>query len=140
MFTEVIFFTVKDNSGKVQWICQKVQEAMQNEKRLLITVPSEEAASYLDTLLWKTPEESFVPHIISRSPNSEWVVISTLSTHNLNQAQYLINLSLPPSPIYHHFEKIFELYDLTHPQKQQASDEKLAYYQSKGIKISRLIS
>ena len=65
ILTKVNFYQVKNNSAKILLICAKAQEAIQHEKRLIIAAPNLEAAEYIDALLWNTPAESFIPHIIS---------------------------------------------------------------------------
>jgi len=42
----------------------------------MILVPNIEAAQYVDSLLWKTPTDSFIPHVITQSTSSEWIVIT----------------------------------------------------------------
>jgi DNA polymerase-3 subunit chi len=130
---KVIFFPVKDNQAKIQLICFKVQQAINQEKRILITVPTEEAAKYIDSLLWRIPEESFIPHAIAQTPVKEWVAITPHLMHNLNEAHYLLNLCPQICPIYQHFEEIYELYDETHPQKTEWAQKRLQDYQSKGL-------
>ncbi|MBA2367850.1 MAG: DNA polymerase III subunit chi [Candidatus Protochlamydia sp.] len=127
----VIFFKIKDNREKVQFICTKAEEAYRQEKKLLILVPTEEAGQYVDSLLWRLPESSFLPHLLSKSPANEWIIITTLA-ENLNQAPRLLNLSAEASKILH-FEDIYEIFDETAPDKLQASKEKIASYQASGI-------
>ena len=89
---KVTFYRVKNNSAKIQLICRKAQEAFQYERRLLISVPNIEAAHYIDALLWKFPEESFMPHVIAETETQEWIAITSQEKHNINQAPHLLNL------------------------------------------------
>lgn len=133
---KVIFFRVKDNQAKVVRICHLVQELVDKDKKILITVPNEEAAKFIDTLLWRTPEESFLPHAIVSGPSNELVAITSITTQNFNNAHCLLNLCGELNPIFQQFEEVYELYDETHPQKIQQSQTKVQEYKSKGIQIS----
>ncbi len=133
----VTFFPVKDNNTKLLLICNKIQETLKQEKRILITVPTEEAAHYIDSLLWRIPEWSFIPHSIIHTSTQEWVAITTVMTHNLNGANRLLNLCPQSCPIYQQFEEIYEFYDDSHPQKAEQSQKKFIHYQSQGIFVNR---
>lgn len=131
---KIIFVTVKDNREKILFICQKAQEAIEQRKKLLILVPNPEAAHYIDELLWKTPEESFTPHVIAQTSCQDWIVISTDKSHNFNQAVSLLNLCSQISPITHHFEEVYELFDETNTEKATLSHQKLSNYKKDGFK------
>lgn len=116
-------------------ICAKAQEALQHEKRLLIAVPNLEAAQYVDALLWKTPEESFIPHVITQAATSEWIAITTQQHLNVNQATCLLNLCTPPSLLYQQMDEIYDLYDETHSQKIELSQQRMHFYQTKNLLV-----
>ena len=127
---KVIFYKIKDNREKIHFICTKAEEAYQQEKKLLILVPNEAAGQYVDALLWRLPENSFMPHALTGSPTNEWIAITILA-ENLNQASRLLNLTAQASTL-QHFEEIYEIFDETSPDKLKASKEKIASYQVKG--------
>jgi DNA polymerase-3 subunit chi len=131
----ITFFRVRDPKTKIRIICQQVEEAFKQERRILIATPNEEAAKYIDRLLWRVPEESFLPHQIEKGPNQSWIAITTTDTHNWNQASILLNLCAEISPIYDQFEAIHELLDETHPEKYQQSQKKWAEYESKKLQV-----
>lgn len=126
---------MKDNSAKIHLICTKAQEAFKQEKRLLIVVPNFQAAQYIETLLWRNPPESFMPHVIVDTSTVEWIAITMQEEHNVNQAPRLLNLCSIPSPLYSQVEEIYEIYDETLPQKTELSQQRLRYYQDKGLLI-----
>ena len=128
------FFQVKDNAIKIGTICKLVQEAMKKEKKIIIHVPNEEAAKYIDALLWKTPEESFLPHVIANKPTKEWVVITETGL-NLNEAPLLLNLR-PSSPSIDKFEEIYEFYEIAHPEKVKIAENKMKEYEAKQIAVN----
>lgn len=135
---KIVFLKVQDNQRKAQAICYQVQEILKKEKRLLILVPNEEAAKYVDLLLWRFPEDSFIPHILTQHPVEDWVVITANESQNLNSAHCLLNLNTHLSPIYHQFEEIYELYDETHSQKAQLAQKKIQEYQNKGLAVTQV--
>lgn len=135
---KVNFFYVKNNQAKLQWICTRASEAMKQETALLIMTPNEESATYIDQLLWRLPEESFIPHALIYGQTKELIAVTTVTNQNLNQARRLLYLCSHISPIYHQFEEIDELYDDTHPQKMEWSKKRLSDYQTNGAIINRL--
>ena len=134
-FPKVTFCRVKDNGAKIHLICTKAKESYQLEKRLLIAVPSFEAAQYVETLLWRFPEESFMPHVIADTKTKEWIAITMQDKENINQAPRLLNLCPAFTPLSHLVEEVYELYDETHPQKMKLSEERMQQYESKGFTI-----
>ncbi len=125
--SKVHFITVFDAASKLQAITQTIQEILDNGKRVLIAVPNQEAANFIDKLLWTTPEESFSPHAVVNGPSQELVAIA-ISPVNFNKAQVLINLNPQISPISSEFEAIYDLYDKTHPSKETLSQQRQEAY------------
>lgn len=124
---QVRFLRVTNNVEKQESICRVIHEHFTNNQRVLVAAPTAEAAKFLDLLLWKTPKESFTPHIISNTPTQERVVITT-TTANLNQANVLVNLSGTTPKILNTVEIVYELLDLTSPEKEAASLARQAAY------------
>lgn len=131
----VIFHQVKENGAKIHLICIKAQEAFRYEKRLLITVPNVQAAQYVEALLWRVPDDGFMPHAIVDSTTNEWIAIIMQNTGNVNRAPRLLNLCSSPAPLYPELEEIHDLYDETHPQKIELSRHRLRYYRENGLFI-----
>ncbi len=120
------FLPIKSVQVKVQAVCSLVKECFDQGSKVLITVPNDAAADYVDQMLWKYPRESFLPH--ARSGENEAVLIS--HTHeNLNGAETLLNLCPEVSPIVTQFKYVFELYDQTQAQKQALSQQRYKFYQ-----------
>jgi DNA polymerase-3 subunit chi len=125
--SNVRFLTVTDNASKLQQLCAVVNEHFAKGDSMLIAVPTPEAAAYLDQLLWKMPEESFMPHSICNNPTQDRVVITT-AAGNINQAKILLNLLPSIHPNSQMFACIYELYDQTSPEKEELSRKKQAHY------------
>lgn len=136
--TQVFFIRVNDNLSKIQKICSLVHSHFVKKDKILIVVPSNEAALYLDQLLWKMPEESFVPHAIANGATKEQVAITT-NLSNVNQASTLVNLlgNMHPNP--GSVDMIYELLDLTSKEKEEMSRQKQAAYRSAGHQVEEIL-
>lgn len=132
---DIIFIAVRDNNVKLQRICEVVHHHFYNNHRILILVPSEEASAYIDQLLWRMPEDSFVPHEIAKGVVQSKVAITTLSS-NINQASILMNLCATIASQAQAFDTVYELMDQTHPSKEALSQKRIAEYQAKGWQVS----
>lgn len=131
---KIFFLRVVDNTAKLQRLCHIVQDVFLSKENLLIIVPSDEVAAYIDQLLWRLPEESFLPHVIANGPIKERVVITTAAS-NLNQADTLLNLCPTIPANAKDFQTIYELLDLTHPTKEDLSRKRIEAYQAAGSQV-----
>ena len=134
----VCFLRVTDNSSKLQKLCALIHSHFVKHEKVFIVVPSNEAAVYIDQLLWRMPEESFVPHAIVNSSTKEQVAITT-SRSNLNQATLLVNLAPGIHSNVASVNLIYELLDLTSAEKEAVSRKKQADYQSAGYQIEEVL-
>lgn len=133
----VCFLRVVDNTSKLQSLCSVVHRHYLMKKNTLIAVPSPEVAQYIDQLLWRMPEDSFIPHAIVQGTTREKIAITT-SAANVNQASVLINL-LPeihsnPGPV----STIYELLDLTSKEKEAISRKKQDAYRAAGHTVEEI--
>lgn len=129
--TKIIFVKVVDNQSKMGRLCQLIQTHFHDGKSVLIAVQHNEAARYLDQLLWKCPSEGFLPHVISDKPVKDSIVI-TMKHENLNNADILFNLLPGVNPIFTQFKMVYELLDETHPEKLNLSLQRQQFYQNGG--------
>jgi DNA polymerase III subunit chi len=136
MTTSVNFLKVADNQSKAIRICACVQHHFDKGSSILITVNSLEVAKFVDLLLWRLPEDSFLPHVIAEQISKEMVVITTLQ-ENLNNASILLNLCTKASPIAAQFQTVYELLDETHPEKLLQSQKRIADYSAAGFAIKQ---
>jgi DNA polymerase-3 subunit chi len=132
--TQIIFVKVPNNTAKADCLCSIIQKHFEQKQSILITVPNFEVADFVDQLLWKRPEESFLPHVIAQS-NSKAAVVITSKQENLNDASILFNLCVTASPMADKFNLIYELLDETHPDKLKLSQERRQTYIAAGFEI-----
>lgn len=124
----ITFLKVWDNHSKLKAVLNTVKDLVLQKKRILIAVPNSAAANYLDDLLWKEPEESFIPHFVKDIPCEDPLIISTIHS-NFNNAKVLINLCPEISPISIQFEYIFDLDDFTTNSKAELSAKRKEAYE-----------
>jgi len=129
----VVFLHVQDNASKLEKIVSTISGHYARGSSVLITTPTLEVALYIDSLLWRMPPTSFLPHTISDFTTSERIAITTSET-NVNQAKVLINLRPEVSRLSGSIPHVYELYDSTHPQKEELSKKRQAAYQTNGKK------
>lgn len=131
----VQFHSVSDNNSKLNKIAHTVHNHFNKHESVLIYVPSDEAAAFINQLLWKFPHDSFLPHVIAKGPVDEKVAITTIAA-NINKASVLINLvsSIPEHAS--EFSIIHELMDLTHPAKEELSKKRLEEYSKKNWDVT----
>lgn len=125
----ITFLIVKDNQTKLKSICKIAQKHFEKKQPILILAPSEEIAEYIDQLLWRIPEESFLPHQKSDLSSNDFITIST-KMENLNRARIAFNLYSSICPLHQEFDQIYELYDETHPSKKEQSLQRKNAYAS----------
>jgi len=129
MSARVIFFPVKDPNVKLQKVVRAARFHFAKRERILFQVADEKAAKFLDELMWKMPAYGFLPHAISHHETDDYVVI-TDSKKNLNNSKYVFNLC--PSPILAEdtFRLIYELEDMSTPNKLMLSRKRFEAYRS----------
>lgn len=127
MKTDIVFLKVIDSKSKLVRLCECIQEHFVKGDKILLSVANQESARYLDELLWRLPQEGFLPHSISTQPTEEQIVI-TLSHANLNHAQIVFNLRQEAIADFASYACVYELFDESHPDKLQQSLLRQASY------------
>jgi DNA polymerase-3 subunit chi len=135
--SQVIFLQAVNSSAKLQAICDTVARHFFKSESVLIIVASDEAAAYLDLLLWRMPEESFIPHAIVGAPSKERIAISKEKS-NFNRAKVLINLRPEAAVSLDEADIIYDLMDLTDASKEELSRQRQNSYQAAGYICSPL--
>ena len=124
--SNVVFFSVKDVNAKLRKIVSVAQEYLEKREPLLILVPDKAALEFVDELLWRMPEEGFLPHpttLIQIDTEGR----ETTALFNLKPLPYL------EKPYVH---TIFELEDYTSTEKLQLSKQRYAAYRDAHYAIS----
>ncbi len=127
--TRVIFFQVRSAAAKVQTICQTTQSHFEKKEPFLILVEDVKAQEFVNELLWKSPDTSFLPHTASDEATKDFIVI-TRTKNNVNNALTAFNLCSTPLVIQGDFRTIYEFEDLTNPTKNKLSQVRFDAYKT----------
>lgn len=122
---KITFLKVHDNTKKIQRLLEVIHHHFYKGNRIQIVVPNITAGNYINDLLWSTPPESLLPHVMTDAPVADQVVI-TQSSQNLNRCSVVINLS--PGIWEHSVDFLYELMDLTSKEKEQQALSKVQLY------------
>jgi DNA polymerase IIIc chi subunit len=132
--TRVIFFQVKDNQSKLQRIEEAARTHFEKKEPFLIFVEDAKAQSFVDELLWKFPETSFLPHIATDDLTSDRIAI-TKTKNNLNEAKIAFNLCSTPLLVEGPFKIIYEFEDMTALVKKNLSSLRFDAYKQAGYSL-----
>jgi DNA polymerase IIIc chi subunit len=135
MKSEIFFIPVHDNAAKLKAITNIACEHFKKRDKFLILVADKTALHFIDQLLWRVPEESFLPHLCIDSadlPEEEYIFIS--------EKNILIPIifNLCPLPCFAPAKTIYELEDFTSPDKEKLSKERYDAYRTAHHPISLL--
>jgi len=125
--TRVVFFQVQDAKLKLEKIAEMAHFHFAKKEPFLIFVEDIKAQSFVDELLWKFPDTSFLPHLASDDNTKELVTI-TKSKKNVNVAKAAFNLCPTPLLIEGSFRILYEFEDLTSPAKKELSNLRFDAY------------
>lgn len=129
--SRIIFFQIKENIQKLERIVETAWFHFSQKEPFLFFVEDEKSSTFVDDLLWKLPPASFIPHVVTDEPSTDWIVI-TKGKKNLNQAKYAFNLCSSPLLIEGPFKIIYEFEDLTNPSKKNLSSLRFGAYKQAG--------
>lgn len=129
--TRVVFFQVKDSASKLRKISEVSHLHFEKKEPLLILVEDAKAQSFVDELLWKLPETSFLPHLATDEETTDRIAIAKVKK-NVNSARVAFNLCPTPLLIEGPFRIIYEFEDLTAPSKKNLSSLKFDAYRNAG--------
>jgi DNA polymerase-3 subunit chi len=122
---KITFLKVHDNQKKVQRLVEVIHHHFYKGDRILVVVPNAAAGKFIDDLLWSTPPESFLPHVMTEAPTAEQLVV-TQKRENLNRSAVVINLT---AGIWEEsVDILYELMDRTSKDKEILSQNKINQY------------
>jgi len=122
----VKYFTVKEGRAKLARLAQVAFAHFEKKEKLIFFVPDEATLHFVDTLLWRFPEESFLPHLIAQD-KCDALIALTAGPNNVNAASAAFNLCTSPL-LQIPFKTIYEFEDLTAPEKKAAFEIRYRAY------------
>ena len=135
----IVFFQVKNAADKVRLLADTAQSHFAKKEKFIIFAEDDRAIEYVDSLLWKYPQVSFLPHAIAENPCPDPIVVTKVKK-NLNEARFAFNLCPTPLLI-EGFRIIYDLEDATLPNKKLLSQARFdAYKAARYLIESRLES
>ncbi len=132
---KVIFFTIKDSSAKVRALIQTVSSHFMRKEKIQIIVPEKNSLEFVDNLLWTQPKESFLPHSTEVLLPFQDLIFLSLPLPSVEPYPIVFNLCPAPYNPTPSLKILYELEDLTHPQKAAAFQSKFKQYQKAGFTL-----
>ena len=132
---KVIFFSIKDASTKVNALIQTVTSHFFKKEKIQILVPDKAALEFVDLLLWNQPKDSFLPHTTEVILPFQDLVFISLPLPSLETYPIVFNLCPTPYLAPPSLKILYELEDLSHPQKAAAFQIKFKHYQKEGYTL-----
>ncbi|MDX8431603.1 MAG: DNA polymerase III subunit chi [Candidatus Algichlamydia australiensis] len=130
---KVVFITIQNPQEKLKGILKVSYKHFEKREPLLFLAPNEKAKEYIDTLLWKEPVGSFLPHVATDRPTEELIAITCLEC-NPNKAHTVFNLTAHPiDNSKFSFTTVYEFDDRTQPA---VSKSRYKAYKEKGFQIT----
>jgi DNA polymerase IIIc chi subunit len=133
---KVIFYTVKDSNAKVRALLSSIDRHTLQKEKIKIVVPDTNAIEFVSDLLWKEPKESFRPHSKTVPLLNQELILLSLPLQENDDYSIVFNLSQGPYTPSASVRILYELEDLSHPQKAALFQKKFQVYQQKGYTIS----
>ena len=130
----IVFFQVRDVASKLKRIAETAKAHFEKKERFLIFVEDAKAQDFVDELLWKSPESSFLPHSAADEETKDWIAI-TKGKRNINGARIAFNLCSTPLLIEGPFRIIYDFEDLTAPNKKNLSSLRFDRYKEAHLLI-----
>jgi DNA polymerase III subunit chi len=133
---EIHFLTVTQPQTKLLKLCAVAQDHFDKKQPLAFVVADPETARFVDELLWRLPQDSFLPHTVGSDRAAIITILTALPTDPPFPALFnLLPTPLDPKDLFH---TIYEWDDQTSPAKQTLSKQRYQSYKEKGLTISNI--
>lgn len=136
--TRIDFYSLEPDSSGDRFLlaCRLVERIRSEHLRVLIYCPDREQARHLDRLLWTFREDSFLPHGVVGSVDTELTPVLISSDCNPEiESQVLLNISDEIPHCIERFERVCEALD-NEEAVRTAGRERYRHYRAKGFPLS----
>ncbi|MCL2076573.1 MAG: DNA polymerase III subunit chi [Betaproteobacteria bacterium] len=138
--TEVVFY--HNAPERVEASCSLLMDAFAAGKMMVVFIPDQKRAEYMDRILWTQPSTGFLPHCSADSPlATETPVLfagQAASLLNLPDSTPLFNLAeeTPDEVIraFARFSSLIEVVGLEHAERERAR-ERVRSYKAAGFSV-----
>lgn len=127
----VVFFQIRSPQEKLLRLAETAAFHFERKEHLILFVEDEKAAQFVDDFLWKFPESSFLPHVVSEEAADDYIVIRRVKK-NIGSACFAFNLCPTPLFINDPLKIIYDFDDSTSPNKKQFSELRFEAYKKSG--------
>ena len=135
--TRVDFYILQPGAAGNRYTlaCRLAEKAVQQQRRVLISVTSDEELRHMDRLLWTWREQSFIPHgILGMVDTALNPVLINTGPDPEEEHDVLINLRAEIPDYFSRFERVAECIDQDETQKA-ASRERYRFYRDHGYQL-----
>ncbi len=122
--------------SKINALIKQVDKHLLEKEKLKIVVPDRETLTFVEKILWGQPKESFRPHSINIPLLHQDLLLITLEAPSNDNYSIIFNLCQTPYISTFPVKLIYELEDVSHPQKAAVFRKKFQMYQKEGFTIS----
>ena len=132
--TEVSFYTFADD--KLAVARQLTAKAFARGMQVMLYAPDPALAQSLDTLLWTTPAQGFLPHCRDTHPlASQTPVLIGENVDAIKQADVMINLHHERPPTFSRFDRLLEIVGVADDDVEQGR-QRYRFYRERGYALS----
>ena len=132
--TEVSFYTFADD--KLAVARQLTAKAFARGMHVMLYAPDQALAQTLDTLLWTTPAQSFLPHCRDTHPlASQTPVLIGENVDVMPQADVMINLHHERPAAFSRFGRLLEIVGLAADDVEQGR-QRYRFYRERGYALN----
>lgn len=135
--TKVDFYVLQDDSraDRFQLACRIAGKAYQAGHRVLIHSTSDEETRHLDRLLWTFEQQSFLPHGLLTTADTELnPILIGDGSENTEEHDVLINLATEVPMFFGRFKRLAECVD-NNPAAREASRQRYRFYRERGYPL-----
>lgn len=132
--TEVSFYTFADD--KLAVARQLTAKAFARGMQVMLYAPDPALAQTLDTLLWTTPAQGFLPHCRDSHPlASQTPVLIGENVDAIKQADVMINLHYERPAAFSRFGRLLEIVGLAADDVEQGR-QRYRFYRERGYALN----
>ena len=132
----MIYYTVKDTQEKIKALIHTIDLHFSQKEKISIIAANEKAIDFVSQLLWSFPKESMRPHCVKGPCSSMDSIILSLAGAIQESTPFVFNLTQEALELSSSMKVLYELEDLSSPEKAISFQNKFHCYRKAGVPIS----
>lgn len=132
------FYVLNETSSQrsLFFACELLEKAYLENQRVYVHTESNPEAERIDTLLWTYRDDSFLPHQICSSQNTDCpILIGASNDYDAGTRDILINLGTSVPAFYKQFKRVIEII-FNDVNVQQLGRERFKHYRNEQCEIN----